>query len=149
VIRPGTLGDLDALASLEDRAFGGEAWSKEQVADELDGPSRHVVVAEDGGAVIGYGSLVVAGDTADVVRIAVLPGRRRTGVGRRLLAALLGESERRGAERVLLEVASDNVAATGLYEAGGFVAIATRPNYYRSGADAVVMERRVVPRRDG
>ncbi|MBW9209264.1 ribosomal protein S18-alanine N-acetyltransferase [Mumia sp. zg.B53] len=142
-------GDLDALTSLEDAAFGREAWSKEQVADELDGASRHVVVAEEAGAVIGYGSLVVAGDTADVVRIAVLPGRRRTGVGRRLLAALLGESERRGVERVLLEVASDNVAATGLYEAGGFAAIATRPNYYRSGADAVVMERRVVPRRDG
>ncbi|MGH1563564.1 ribosomal protein S18-alanine N-acetyltransferase [Mumia sp. DW29H23] len=149
MIRPGSPGDVDALASLEDAAFGADAWSPTQVAGELDGPTRHVVVAEDDGVVVGYASLMVVGDTADVARIAVVPQQRRTGVGRRLLSALLGESERRGAERVLLEVASDNVAAIGLYEAGGFAAIATRPHYYRSGADAVVMERRVAPRRDG
>lgn len=149
MIRPGSLGDLDALTSLESAAFGPDAWSEDHVAGELEGSSRHVVVAEDYGVVLGYASLIVVGDVADVARIAVVPQQRRTGVGRGLLSALLGESERQGVDRVLLEVASDNAAAIGLYEAGGFAAIATRPHYYRSGADAVVMERRAAPRRDG
>ncbi|KAA1422314.1 ribosomal-protein-alanine N-acetyltransferase [Mumia zhuanghuii] len=149
MIRAAGLSDVDALTALEQDAFGPDAWSREQVAAEVAGASRHVVVAARDDVVTGYASLLATGDTADVARIAVVPGQRRTGVGRRLLSALLGESERRGVERVLLEVASDNHAAIGLYEAGGFVAIATRPHYYRSGADAVVMERRSVPRRDG
>ncbi len=149
MIRPGAPGDVEALASLEQEAFGADAWSRAQVTEEVAGQTRHVVVAEDEGRVVVYASLMVAGDTADVARIAVAPRTRRRGVGRRLLAALLDESARRGAERVLLEVAADNAAALGLYEAGGFVAIATRPHYYRSGADAVVMQRAVQTRRDG
>ncbi|WP_370616136.1 ribosomal protein S18-alanine N-acetyltransferase [Mumia sp. Pv 4-285] len=140
---------MDALTALERAAFGADAWSRAQVADEVSGTSRHVVVAAEDDVVTGYASMIATGDTADVARIAVVPQQRRTGVGRHLLGALLGESERCGVERVLLEVASDNHAAIGLYEAGGFVAIATRPHYYRSGADAVVMERHVAPRRDG
>lgn len=148
MIRPGSPGDVDALTSLEHTAFGADAWSRSQVEGEVAGAGRHVVVAEDEEVVVGWASLLLVGDTADVARIAVVPHRRRTGVGRRLLSALLGESERQGVERVLLEVAADNAPALGLYEAEGFVAIATRPHYYRSGTDAVVMERRAQPRRE-
>ncbi|TNC46514.1 ribosomal protein S18-alanine N-acetyltransferase [Mumia zhuanghuii] len=148
MIRSGGPDDVETLTSLEREAFGADAWSRDQVADEVAGQSRHVVVAEDDAGVVGYASLMVAGETADVARIAVVRRARRRGVGRQMLAALLDESVRRGADRVLLEVASDNAPAIACYEAVGFDAIATRRHYYRSGADAVVMERVVATRRD-
>jgi ribosomal-protein-alanine N-acetyltransferase len=57
---------------------------------------------------------------------------------------LLGETVRLaradGADRVLLEVREDNVAALAFYAARGFTELARRPRYYRDGATAVVLE---------
>jgi ribosomal protein S18 acetylase RimI-like enzyme len=41
---------------------------------------------------------------------------------------------------MLLEVAADNPAAIGLYEAHGFATISTRTAYYPGRVDALVME---------
>jgi [ribosomal protein S18]-alanine N-acetyltransferase len=65
----------------------------------------------------------------------------RTGLGARLLEALLAEAERRGQRRVLLEVRSDNGPAQRLYERYGFTRSAVRRGYYPGGVDAWVMER--------
>ena len=67
------------------------------------------------------------------------PAARRTGVASRLLAAsvaLAGDSE---ADRMLLEVRSDNAGALAFYAARGFVEVDRRPRYYKDGSTAVVM----------
>jgi len=46
---------------------------------------------------------------------------RGRGIGRALLAAVIAEWRLRGGHQVMLEVATDRIAARGLYEAAGFV----------------------------
>ena len=95
-------------------------------------------------AVLGYAGVDLAGETADVMTIAVDPGRRGEGHGVRLLEALLGRAEVAGASQVMLEVRADNEAAIGLYTRYGFAEVHRRRGYYQPGSvDALVMRREV------
>ena len=81
-----------------------------------------------------------AGATADVLTIAVDPGRQGHGLGRRLLERLTAEARGSGAEALLLEVRADNEPARNLYLRAGFEHIRTRRNYYRpDNVDAHIM----------
>jgi ribosomal-protein-alanine N-acetyltransferase len=71
----------------------------------------------------------------------VLPARRRRGIGRQLMAALLDWAAARGIARIHLEVAEDNDAACALYRGCGFAAIGRRRGYYGRGRDALLMAR--------
>lgn len=135
--RLATAADAAAVLALEAAAFGVDGWSADSVAAELTAPTRYVVVAERGGGIVGWAVLLV-GDPTDVLRLAVLPGARRRGVGRELLGALL---EHAGERSVLLEVEAGNAAARALYAAAGFTEIDRRPGYYGPGRDALVLSR--------
>jgi ribosomal-protein-alanine N-acetyltransferase len=77
-----------------------------------------------------------AEDPVDLLRIAVSPAERRTGIGGQLTTAAL----RRCAGRtVLLEVAAGNESAGMLYRSFGFAEISRRRGYYAGGEDAVIM----------
>ena len=89
------------------------------------------------------------GDEAEILTFGVLPERRRLGLGRALLDALLAEAGRRRLGAIVLEVAADNEAARRLYAAFGFVQAGRRPRYYRRAdtvADALILRLRL--RRD-
>ena len=72
------------------------------------------------------------------------PRCRRSGLGRDLLTAALGEAARRGARQIFLEVGEDNLAGRGLYVALGFRPVGRRRAYYRqgdsTGGDALIMK---------
>ena len=135
--RLATVVDVAAIAALETGIFGTDAWSRAQIADELVAPTHTVVVAERGDAAVGYGCLSVAGDAADLLRIAVAADFRRSGIASEILAAL--HVAAKGVERILLEVASSNVGAQAFYAVHGYTEIARRHRYYATGDDAVVM----------
>ena len=79
------------------------------------------------------------------MRRRIPPARRRAGLARRLLAEGLAEARRRGARRMTLEVAADNVGAQALYREFGFLEAGRRRNYYRKadggGLDALLLVR--------
>lgn len=137
MIRVATSDDVDTIARVEQESFGPGAWSRTLVADEI-GSERHVVLVAGGGD--GYGAISLAGDVADLDRIAVRPASRTRGIARALLGRLVDEAVLRGADRMLLEVAADNAAAIGLYASSGFTTISRRRGYYPDGVDALVME---------
>jgi [ribosomal protein S18]-alanine N-acetyltransferase len=141
-IRPADPADLDALAWLERAVFGHGAWSPRSVEEELEraGHGRSLLVAVDRGEVVGYAALAYNDDSADLLRVAVHPDRRREGVARRLCEDILASVDP-ARTRVLLEVAADNVPATALYSRLGFAEIDRRRRYYGGSVDAVVMER--------
>ncbi|MFN3938430.1 MAG: GNAT family N-acetyltransferase, partial [Gemmobacter sp.] len=68
---------------------------------------------------------------------------RRQGVGARLLAAFEAGAAARGAARVHLEVAADNLAARALYDRAGWHLTGRRQGYFRRpggpAADALLM----------
>lgn len=141
MIREAVLTDVGALTEVEAACFGGDAWSPTLVGSELAGDTRSVLLACDGDDILGYGSIAVVDDVADLQRIAILPDVRRRGLGRELLEELLVKAAGLGATRILLEVAASNEPAIALYESFGFAPITRRRGYYADGSDALVMER--------
>jgi [ribosomal protein S18]-alanine N-acetyltransferase len=143
-LRTMTAADLDTVLVLEDELFGEDAWSRRMLEGELaEQPrSRYYLVADDHGAIAGYGGLLVAAAQADVLTLAVAADRWGQGIGSALLGALLAEAERRKCTEVFLEVRTDNTRAQRLYRRYGFGQIGVRKGYYQpSGADALVMRR--------
>ncbi|HZX08284.1 GNAT family N-acetyltransferase [Kribbella sp.] len=139
-IRPAVADDLAALVALDGTCFGSEAWSAAAWADEFERLTEdRVVLVADDGSVVGYVVLLlppVELDVVEVLRIAVAPARRRTGIGGQLLTIAL---ERCAGRTVLLEVAAGNESARALYAGFGFAEISRRRGYYAGGEDAVIM----------
>ncbi len=147
MIEPATAGDAAAIAGIEAALFGLDAWSAEQVAEELAGFGAGFVL-RSGDELVGYVVTRTIGDLSDLQRIGVSASYQRRGVASRLLDAALAGARGAGAERMLLEVADDNEAALRLYAQRDFAEIDRRPRYYRSGAAAIVMAADLAPAED-
>lgn len=148
-LRRATVDDLEAIMAIETSTFRSDAWSAEAMRSDLGSVHSFYLVAQrdDGSKVVdGYaGLLAPAGaEEADIQTIAVAEGARRSGLGRAMMNALIGEARKRGVRELFLEVRADNPPARSLYESLGFEEIATRPKYYQpDGVDAVVMTLRI------
>jgi len=87
-----------------------------------------ILVAEQGGEIVGYtyagiegyDYMSLRGPAGALYDIVVDPTRRQHGVGRALLDATLAELAARGAPRVVLSTAEQNVAAQALFARAGF-----------------------------
>jgi len=134
---------VEPVLALERRVFPEEPWTAGLFWSELGQvDTRHYLVALDRDAVVGYAGLCDHPDEAFVQTLAVDPDHRGSGVGTRLLEALLAEAGRRGQTRVALEVRADNEAAQRLYARHGFRRTGVRRGYYGQGrTDAVEMTR--------
>ncbi|WP_315502652.1 ribosomal protein S18-alanine N-acetyltransferase [Actinomyces radicidentis] len=156
VLRPARPDDVPELARLERELFGGEAWSRALLEDELaaataTGADRVYVVVEAPGesgadAVLGYAGAWF-GDgrgSADLLTIATVPAARRRGVATTMLEHLVALAAERGCEDVLLEVRASNDAAQRLYASHGFEAIGTRRRYYLAPVEDALVMRRVL-----
>lgn len=112
------------LAELHAESFDAP-WTAEAFAGLLMQPGM-VLEAEPGGFILAR----VAGDEAEILTLAVRPTARRGGIASRLVTATAARSAFAGAERLLLEVAEDNVAARSLYAHLGFENLGLRRRYY-------------------
>lgn len=120
-------------------------WSAGELGDLLSLPGAFGWLAV-GAPESPFGFIVcrLAGETAELLTLAVLPAHQGQGVGRRLLGAGLAEAKRLGAAEMILEVAEDNRAARALYAALGFAEVGRRRGYYRRSegtVDALVLAR--------
>jgi N6-L-threonylcarbamoyladenine synthase len=130
---------------LENSCFGSDAWSIQNMRDEIVGDQRHYIVAisADGEEkLVGYAGLAKSPATSqgDIQTIAVEKESRGQGLGRALMLALLEEAKRSNLQEVFLEVRADNPTAQNLYASLGFEQIDLRKRYYQpDNVDAVVM----------
>ncbi len=132
VLRPMTLGDLDAVLKIELQCYP-HPWTKGIFGDCIRVGYDCWVLEEKGIGIIGYGVLSVAAGESHVLNLAVDPSLRGQGLGRQLLEHLLQRALAGGAEMVLLEVRPSNIGARALYEKMGFNEIGRRPGYYPDG----------------
>ena len=141
-IRPMTAADIPVVWELERALFPVDAWPEQMFHDELSQTDTRLYwVAELDGEIVGYCGMMCVLPLADVQTIAVVPACEGRGIGSALLAGLIEEARRRGAEDVLLEVRADNPRAQELYLRFGFEQIHVRPRYYRDGVDALIMRK--------
>jgi len=144
VVREMRWWDIEPVMQLERALFVDDAWTDTMFWSELaEHDSRHYVVADVDGSIVGYAGLCAyPSGEAYVQTIGVAPDRRRAGIGTVLLTDLLDDAQRRGCSHVDLEVRDGNDEAMRLYERHGFRRVGVRRSYYQpSGADAVVMRR--------
>ena len=143
-LRPMRWWDIDAALVIEEALFP-DAWSVETFWAELARvpETRHYLVADDDGALVGYAGLMTVGRQADVQTVAVALDHQGQQVGATLLSAIIDEAARRGCTEVLLEVRVDNEPAVHLYEKAGFERISVRRGYYPGGVDGIVMRLRI------
>jgi ribosomal-protein-alanine N-acetyltransferase len=139
-----TVADLPGVLAIERRSFP-RPWSEASFRRELALAWSSIDVALEermaGARVIGYACTWRVSDEVQLMNVAVHPGRRRRGVGRRLVERVLSEAVAHGATAVVLEVRSGNAGARRLYADFGFRQIGIRRSYYGPGQDALVLQR--------
>ena len=138
--------DIDQVHALEERIFP-TPWTRKSYEFELErNPASEQWVIEAWAehsewVIIAYSVCWRLGDELHIANIAVSPGFRRRGLGRRLLHHVLARAARKGMRSATLEVRSGNQAARALYASFGFEVVGKRKRYYsNNGEDALLMQ---------
>lgn len=84
-----------------------------------------------------------ADNLSELHRIGVLPNYRQSNLGFSLLSYYSEVCKNSKIHRLLLEVASKNVAAQRLYQKAGYRSIGLRKNYYPDGDSAIIYEKMI------
>ena len=140
--------DLTAVAGIETRSFE-HPWQWQSFAGELASPeSRAFVIRFQDQtvrpAVAAYIFLRILVDEVHIMKVAVAPQCRRSGLAARLTKKALNEARREGCRRAVLEVRVSNATAIRLYARLGFEPIGERKRYYGpTGEDALVMAKKL------
>ena len=150
LVRPLNLDDCQAVADLETQLFVGR-FTAQSLRDMLNRPAFYGAVLPAVGQAVGQAAAIhayylstISADCADIIAIGTHRDWQRRGFGRIMLEHLIGVTEQQHVEKILLEVAADNMPARQLYDSCGFVEIGCRKNYYKRGetrCDAVIMAR--------
>jgi ribosomal-protein-alanine N-acetyltransferase len=138
-IRSLNYSDLPKVLAIERRAFP-TPWSLSMFVLELSKPSGICLAGLEGETLAGYLICARYDEAFHLMNVAVDPARRRRGIARALLDAML---ERAGHDaNFTLEVRVSNGPAIALYESYGFRSVGTRRRYYAdTGEDAIIMWR--------
>ncbi|MBO8181863.1 MAG: ribosomal protein S18-alanine N-acetyltransferase [Archaeoglobus sp.] len=119
-----------------------EAFSPQNPAYDLFiylSHSTDLLVADIGGNVIGYISVMDMNDSSKIISFAVKKEFQGHGVGSMLMDEAIKRCIERGKKSIMLEVRVSNERAQKLYKKKGFKVIDVLPGYYRDGEDAYLM----------
>ena len=131
-IRRMQIDDLDQVMEIENATFS-VPWTE-------TGYFTFFLVAEEEGTSLGYCGALMVLDEADVTNVAVTEERRGSGIGRKLMEALIDKTRKEGIRALHLEVRSSNEAARTMYRKLKFEEDGVRKGYYESPReDAVLM----------
>lgn len=138
-INPMSSKHISKIAEIEKQCFSAP-WTEKGIAEELNNPNAHFIVAETDNKVLGYIGVHEVCDEAYIDNIAVLPDYRRLGMGVKLLLSARDGAFKRGCSFISLEVRKSNLAAISLYSKLGFKNVGERKNFYTDPQeDAVIM----------
>ena len=147
MIRSATLADVPALIDLEDRCFESDRMSARSFRYMIRRGNATLLVDDLDGRIRGYFLVLYHRGTslARLYSAAVGPEDRGRGIARALLAAVETAAIARGAVSMRLEVRADNAVAHDLYSRAGYRKFAVEEDYYEDHADAIRMEKLLVP----
>jgi ribosomal-protein-alanine N-acetyltransferase len=106
-------------------------------------PALFLVAVEDEkllGYIIGETEQRVGTLVGHLLSLAVRQEKRRKGIGRQLIEALIEILKKQGCRKLVLEVRVSNYSAKVFYQKQGFREIRRSSKYYDNGEDALIME---------
>lgn len=147
MIRPASLKDLDALTRLEQSCFDSDRLTRRNFRYLLTKARAETLVYELDEEVVAYITILFHAGTslARIYSIAVLPAYTGKGIAALLMAAAEESVLQNNCISLRLEVRTDNIAATRLYEKLGYRRFATKLDYYEDHSDALRYEKRLEP----
>jgi len=116
-------------------------WTPKRIAASIRAPDANVLLACVGEHMAGFAIMRYGDDDAHLDLLAVAPGYRRLGIGRRLLEWLEECARVGGTFNVALEVRVTNLGAQRFYRRMGYRALLRLPGYYQGVEAALRMSR--------
>ncbi len=155
-LQPLDAAHASAVAALESRIMGSDAWNKHLIIDDLarsdrtwwaayaldsnDRRAPRIAITQGDAILVGYaGGWVVDGDM-QILKLGVDPAWRRCGIARRLVSHIALDARDLGAQTCSLEVRISNTGAQACYKSLGLVPCGIRPHYYSDREDALIMK---------
>jgi len=137
-VRRATSEDAAIIAGLEAACFN-SPWDEASLAKMLGSSCYEILIAIHDEEPLGYCiSQKVCGD-GELLRIGVIPQKRRAGIGERLMNIMEDDQTM---DQFSLEVRAANAPAIGLYQKLGYKALRVRQDYYSDPVDdALCMEK--------
>jgi ribosomal protein S18 acetylase RimI-like enzyme len=143
-IRLATQGDARAIAALSRTEIEHGLpwrWTPPRVQRAIADARTNVCVAMQNGALLAFGIMVYADDTAHLSLLAVSPAARRQGAGSAVLLWLEQVALVAGVAQVQLEARHDNSAALDFYRRHGYQQKDTVVGMYLGLEDGVRLEK--------
>ena len=139
-IRSAKWEDLNHVLSIEEQSFPPEeAFPPWIFINMLKLNPELFIVVDCGNTVKGYAIGVVEDNTCHLISIAIAPGSRLQGLGRKLLRSFESVCKDKGLTSITLEVRIGNIVAVNLYKSEGFKVVEVLPRYYPNGFGAYRM----------
>lgn len=143
-LKPAVASDAWQIAAMSrDLIEAGLAWSwtPDRIARSIRCPDTVVLVARDGGKIVGFAIMDFGQEEAHLNLLAVDPKYRRAKLGRRLIEWLETSALVAGISVVYLEVRATNKGSQAFYERIGYQKIGRAPGYYGGCEAAIRMAR--------
>jgi len=130
--------EADSLVDIHAGAFV-RGWSAEDLAALMAGPNVFALAVRRESVfgvrrLVGFVTIRIAADEAEVLTIAVNRASRGKGFGRLLMEEAMRRLYRESVSTCFLEVDSGNERAVGLYRTIGFEEVGKRKEYYDNSA---------------
>ena len=141
IIRAAEQMDIDAIVRVENACFS-TPWSIDAIKHEIceNKLADFMIACDEENNIIGYIGIWTLLDECQINKIAVIPEKRKNGIGKAILNHVLEFTRDIGVKNWYLEVRESNKAAQALYRSAGFSSVGTRKNYYINPVeDAVLM----------
>ena len=132
--------DMPSVLAIEESAFE-FAWSEDDFIRCLRQRNCIGMVAEENDRVVGFMIYELHKNRLHILNFAVAPDARRGGIGRAMVAKLLGKLSQDRRNRIMLEVRETNLEAQLFFKSIGFKAVSVLRDYYEdSDEDAYLMQ---------
>jgi ribosomal protein S18 acetylase RimI-like enzyme len=100
------------------------------------------VAQDEAGKIVGFiMTSMEPRKTGSIITIDVMPDWRGKGVGKKLMGLAEEELKTRGAKKIILQTAVDNIDAIGFYKKLGYKEKKRIKDYYSAGKDAFLFEK--------
>ena len=138
-VREAVLEDVPYIADILVQVTGDR--NIDNLEKDFNNPNYvYYVLENDDFTIVSYISLMISGETSDIIMVVTDRHHRGKGYASILLKEVIRLAKLRSIKEIFLEVRENNDVARNLYKKFGFIPISIRKKYYDGTIDGIVMK---------